>query len=117
LEAARGRLHDASVEIHPNFPEIYRKKVSELSRLLKDETTRIQAIEAVRSLIERIEVSPGKKRGECEVELTGALAAILDFTHKKTPAPRDAEGGTFLMVAGAGCQQYRTLTAFDLAAF
>jgi hypothetical protein len=35
------------VEIHPNFPEIYRKKVSELTCLLEDEVTRIQAIEAV----------------------------------------------------------------------
>ena len=32
------------VEIHPNFPELYRRKVGELSRLLADELERPRAV-------------------------------------------------------------------------
>jgi hypothetical protein len=43
---------------------------------------RVKAIEIIRSLIERIEVSQGKTRGECEVILTGLLVGILAFAQK-----------------------------------
>ena len=47
--------------------------------LLEDETTRTEAFDAIRSLIERIEIHAGEKRGQPDVILVGALAAILDF--------------------------------------
>src|SRR5262249_43484183 len=38
------------VEIHPNLPDIYRRKVSNLQEVLEDETARPQAGEIIRSL-------------------------------------------------------------------
>jgi len=90
------------VEIHPNLPDIYRRKVSNLQEVLEDETARPQAVEIIRSLIDRIEVRPGLPRGRCEVTLVGALAQILGFASQNTAGPTSsAHGGTFLMVAGA----------------
>ena len=53
-------------------------------------------VETIRSLVDRIEVSPGLERGRCEVIIVGALARI----HENTTAASAGDGGTFLMVAG-----------------
>ena len=103
LEAAiRAAPGERVVEIHPNYPDLYRQKVGELAGLLEDDSSRPQAMENIRALIEKIEVYPGKARGECGIVLTGALAEILAFSRKNTTAASDGDGGTFLMVAGAG---------------
>jgi site-specific DNA recombinase len=75
---------DMEIAIHPNLPDLYRRKVAKLQRVLDDETTRPQAIEIIRSLIDRIEVHPGHERGHCEVNIVGALAQILAFAQKTT---------------------------------
>jgi hypothetical protein len=89
------------IAIHPNLPDLYRRKVARLQRLLDDEAMRPQAVEIIRSLIDRIEVHPGQERGHCEVVIVGALAQILAFAQQKTTAASSGDGGTFLMVAGA----------------
>jgi len=61
-----------------------------------------------KELRKRIDVHPGEKRGECDVILVGALARILAFTQQKTNAASGGDGGTFLMVVGAGLVQERT---------
>jgi hypothetical protein len=91
-----------NVEVHPNLPDLYRKKVENLQGLLADETARPQAVEIIRSLIDRIDVHPGAERGRCEVIIVGALAHILAFTQQQTTAVPGGDDGTFLMVAGAG---------------
>jgi site-specific DNA recombinase len=88
------------VAIHPNFPDLYRKKVAKLHQALKHEATRSQVVETIRSLVDRIEVSPGLERGRCGVTIVGGLARILAFANEKKTAIGD--GGTFLMVAGVG---------------
>ncbi|MBC2837614.1 hypothetical protein H7F16_19005 [Gemmobacter straminiformis] len=93
-----------TIDIHPNLGELYRRKVQEMNRLLLDEATRPQAMEIIRSLVERIEVTPGATRGKATVTLYGALASILDFALGATHAKATADGGLCrsLMVAGAG---------------
>lgn len=44
-------------------------------------------MDSIRSLIERIEVSPGEKRGNPNVVLFGALASLLDFALPEKPPP------------------------------
>jgi hypothetical protein len=97
-----GRRTLINVEVHPNLPDLYRNKVENLQTLLADETARPQAVEIIRSLIERIDVHPGAERGRCEVIIVGALAHILAFTQQQTTAVPGGDDGTFLMVAGAG---------------
>ena len=99
----RPALPEDDVVLHPNLPELYRRKVGELGKLLEDETARPRAMEIIRSLIERIEVHPGQERGNCQVILVGGLAQILAFAQQKNTAASGAgDGGTFLMVAGVG---------------
>ena len=94
---------EAAVEVHPNMADLYRKKVMELQSLLSDDTSRPQAMELIRSMIERIEVHIGEERGKPNVILVGALAQILGFSQQKTTAaPGSGGDGRVLMVAGAG---------------
>ncbi len=104
LEAGLKHGHsEVTIDVQPNLAELYRRKVRELQKLLDDETARPQAMEIIRSLIERIDVYPTKERGQCDVVMVGALAQILAFAHQKmTAASSSGDDGTFLMVAGAG---------------
>ena len=99
LKAHQG---DLEIAIHPNLPDLYRRKVAKLQQALEDEATRPQVVEIIRSLIDRIEIHPGQQRGHCEVTLVGALAQILAFAQQKSTAASSGDGGTFLMVAGVG---------------
>src|SRR5262249_28593296 len=98
------KAHQAELKmaIHPNLPELYRRKVATLQETMEDETLQSTAVEIIRSLIARIEVYPRQERGQCEVILVGALAQILAFAQQKTTAASGGGGGTFLMVAGVG---------------
>ena len=88
---------------HPGMADLYRRKVGELQTLLMSAESRTQAMELIRSLIECIKVYPGKKRGNPDVTLIGALAQILAFGQTKTTTATSLEDdGRVLMVAGAG---------------
>jgi site-specific DNA recombinase len=99
LKAQPGR---GEITIHPNLPELYRRKVAALQEMLQDEMARPAVVEIVRSLIDRIEIHPGQRRGQCEILLVGALAQILAFAQQKSTAASSGNGGTYLMVAGRG---------------
>jgi len=94
--------NETAIEVHPNIAELYRKKVLELQTLLADETSRPQAMEIIRSMIDHIEVHAGEERGEAEVILVGALAQILTFTQQKKTVASNGSDGRVLMVAGVG---------------
>jgi site-specific DNA recombinase len=93
---------DTEIAIHPNLPELYRRKVAALQQALGDEATRPHAVELIRSLLDRVEVHPSQERGRCAVTIVGALAQLLAFAQQKTTAASPGDGGTFLMVAGGG---------------
>src|SRR4029078_4590292 len=95
------RPSNTVIAIHPNLPELYRRTINGLQQMMANESVRPQAMEAIRSLVDRIEIHPGEKRGQCDVLLVGALAHILDFAQKKGTAAPGGGGGTYLMVAGA----------------
>ena len=99
-------LEESSVEVHPNIGALYTKKVGELPGLLTDDTTRPQAMDIIRSLIDRVEVTEAADRGKPNVVLVGALAAILTFTQNNTAALMSEDGGRVLMVAGARNRRY-----------
>ena len=101
-------LEDSSVEVHPNIGELYTKKVRELPTLLADDTTRPQAMDIIRSLIDRVVVTEGVERGKPDVLLVGGLAAILAFAQNNTATLISENGGRVLMVAGARSHLYRT---------
>ncbi len=129
LEAELASINAAlpSVEIHPNMPDLSRRRVAALADLLEDEDTRPEAMEIIRSLIERIEVGPPDgEHGPCTVTLIGALASVLSFVADQQGQRLEKSGqqvrravrpgsttqesrprgsgflGTCLLVAGAG---------------
>lgn len=67
------------IEIHPNIAELYRRRAADLQALLTNDADRPQAMELIRSMIDRIEVSEGEKRGKPAIRLVGALAFTLEF--------------------------------------
>ena len=104
-----------NIEMHPNIGQLYQRKISEISHLLTDHASREEAISLIRSLIERIDITPGEKRGQPQVQLVGGLAAILEFAvakQQKTAIPSDSGFGRVFMVAGAGFVQDPTITVW-----
>ncbi|MBT3360855.1 MAG: recombinase family protein [Rhodospirillales bacterium] len=93
---------DQAIELHPNMADLYRKKVTELQSLLTDETTHPQAMDGIRSIVERVEVHAGAEPDQPQIILVGALAQILAFTHQNKTAASQRDGGRVLMVAGVG---------------
>ncbi len=94
--------------IHPNVSEIYARKVAELHRLLEDPATREEASEAIRALIDKVVLTP--VAGELQIDLHGALAAILGLCRdSKKPATEVRDGlEQVKLVAGARNHLYRT---------
>ncbi len=93
---------DATVpRIHPNVAEVYRQRVEDLRAQLADKTkaTTIEALEAMRALVERVEVHPPSAPGEGHrIELIGHLTAMLRAggaelpTNTKNPSSVGIEG-------------------------
>jgi site-specific DNA recombinase len=61
--------------LHPNMAEIYRRKVSDLATALGNMETRLEAAELIRTLVERVILTP--EDGQLGIQLRGALAGIL----------------------------------------
>ena len=82
--------------IHPNLAEVYRQRVERLHEALQDSTTRDEAFELTRSLVDEIRL---------RVELRGDLAGILALAaNRKKPDGLSAAGlaEQIKMVAGEG---------------
>ncbi len=109
LEEVQARLeqeisaepHEPQPLIHPNMSEIYRRRVENLHNLLIDPASKDEASEIIRSLIDRIVLSP--MNGELQIDLHGELAAILNLCQdSKKPAAEIRDGlEQIKLVAGA----------------
>ena len=85
-DAIRARLAAAPADvpdIHPNISEIYRRKVERLTHALSQPQERQEAADALRALIERIELTPGAKRGEVNAMLYGEFGRILEWIEQR----------------------------------
>jgi site-specific DNA recombinase len=71
-------------DVHPGIAEIYRRKVAQLVETLDDPDTRLDASSDIRSLIGKIILHPGEKRGQVHATLNGELMGILDFVNGKS---------------------------------
>ncbi len=100
------RLSAAAVDlpdIHPNISDVYRRRVARLAEALDHPGDRDAAAAAVRSLIDRIVLTPGAKRGEMDAVLHGDFGTILEWAGGGngsvcTPAPAMSVS----VVAGVG---------------
>jgi len=96
----RARREPERPLIHPNLAEAYRRKVAGLHEALADESTRAEAMERIRSLVDAIILVP--ENGVLRVEVQGELAAIfaLAAQGKKSGRTDRALAEQIKMVAG-----------------
>jgi site-specific DNA recombinase len=109
LEARRaaleGELEAApppAPRLHPNLAELYRQKVAALHAALADPVLGPEAMERIRSLIERVVLVP--EAGALRIDLEGQVGAILGLCADAQKPGRDvrALAEQLVMVAGAG---------------
>ncbi len=83
------RLAEAPIDVpdvHPGIAEIYKRKVARLTETLAEPETRLDASSDIRSLVGKIVLHPGERRGEVHATLHRSLMGILDFVNG-TPQP------------------------------
>ena len=85
--------------LHPGLADVYRRKVADLTAALNQDDLRMEAAEALRSLIEEIRLIP--QDGGLVIELVGALAGILALGNEQRPRPFGS-GASLTLVAGVG---------------
>ncbi|RDD60498.1 recombinase family protein [Ferruginivarius sediminum] len=91
------------VPLHPNLPELYRRKVAELETALKDDATKAEAVEILRSMVDHIAIHPRRTANTgVDIELHGQLAAIINTARPENSRPGRAR--TVLVVAGEGLE-------------
>ena len=104
------QTEDDKIIVHPNIGELYARKIGGLKSLIQNDNTKHQATEIIRSLIEKIVVSPTGQRGKSNVVLHGALASILSYANDTAQSSvLSSSVGRVLLVAGAGFTQTPTI--------
>ncbi len=92
------------LRIHPNLPVLYRRKVESLQEALSETATQVEAGEIIRSLIDRIELTPDGDT--LAIKLYGDLAQIIAFSETRADEQKgpvsDETGPILSVVAGRG---------------
>ena len=84
--------------LHPNLAQLYRDKVDRLTEALNEDSSRSEAAESIRTLIEEVRLVP--HAGSLKIELYGELAALINLANEH---PRSKDTGVQVtMVAGVG---------------
>ncbi|TCP38015.1 recombinase family protein [Rhodovulum marinum] len=117
LEARKAELASLLSDAPPDMPDrlpsaaaLYARKVENLAEALSRPEEQQEAAEALRMLIEKIELIPGPKRGEIDARLYGDLGTILNWIEHqpvdgsgKTNTPGGRRAGVLVsVVAGVG---------------
>ena len=97
---------DLAVLLHPKLPDLYRRKVAELESVLSG-PDREEAMELIRSMIDRVDLLPRSGGSGVDAVLHGDLAAILAAcsgaqSTSKRPAAGERSGRQLSVVAGTG---------------
>ena len=88
-------------DIHPNLPELYKRRVGDLHKVLTSNAAdRDAAAEILRSLITQIVVRPGKRRGETIITVAGSIPAILDFAGNQPKGARPKQSVAMVVPRG-----------------
>ncbi len=114
LEARKSELEQFLAEadeppplLHPSMALQYRKRVQQLYDALQnaDEGKRIEAVDTLRSLVDRIILTPVD--GKMEIDVQGDLAGILTISVQSKNPTSGAGSSQVKMVAGACNYRYR----------
>jgi hypothetical protein len=120
VELARESEPEQLIKLHPNLPELYRRRVETLEEALGEPEGASAAAGALRSLIDAVVFYPEDGRGKYRLELRGDLAAFLYLTDGDAQKAR-AISGTGLVCSDvrsslvAGARNHRELTTLSAA--
>ncbi len=108
LEELEARLQDidaavlatppSPVRLHPNLAELYKRKVATLAETLTNPEIRVQAVDSVRVLIDRVTLNDSPEG--LTIELEGALSAMISAAQPEA-APL-MKSSSVKVVAGTG---------------
>ena len=84
----------------PNLAELYREKVTELHAALGDPELRTEALDLIRSLIERVEFYPAEDG--FQIELVGEIANMVRLSVGPQSLGSTVERSSVKVVAGIG---------------
>ena len=111
LERQKVELDDAlreapippDLHLHPSLSQVYADKVAHLEEALDDPEARAEAMEVIRSMIDRIELTPVEDglRAELHGDLAEIVAACETVDGKKELPGNIIPGCQFSVVAGA----------------
>ena len=103
LEALLDGSEEEQVLLHPGMGVFYRQQVASLAEALNAEENRAEAAEIIRSLVDRIIMTPNDK-GQLEIDLHGDLAGILSMAANKDKPLEECDPAVqqVKMVAGVG---------------
>jgi site-specific DNA recombinase len=68
---------ESVVTLHPRLAELYRARVEDLIAQLAIPERRVESMPVIRSLVDRIVLTPAKKGRGCDVRLEGRLTGLL----------------------------------------
>jgi site-specific DNA recombinase len=91
------------VRLHPNLAQLYRRKVERLQDAISEPNIRDEAIQVLRSLLERVAIAPAETG--FEVEIVGEIAQMIEFSledKKKGPVLSERMARSVKVVAGTG---------------
>ena len=93
LEAQLAQGEDVKVVMHPSMADHYRERVANLREALAKEGCQAEAAEIMRTLIDKIELTPVCRDGKATLSITlhGDLAGILGLA-AKARGPLNASG-------------------------
>ena len=99
---------DVTVLVHPNVPELYRRKVTELEQLLEHWQERDEARALIRSMIDRVVLAP-RASGGLGATLFGELGAILAICAAAAGRPGIAADAASQLSVVAGTRNHLDL--------
>jgi len=83
LQEVLASRRPAPPRLHPKLAQVYKAKVADLHTALNEPSTRTEAAEILRTLIEAVRLVP--EDGHLAIELVGDLAAILTLGRGHDP--------------------------------
>ena len=82
LEEILENVEEAPILFHPNMADRYHQEVSQLINALNNDQHRDEAAELIRSLVDKIVLTPTQDVSGLDVDLIGDLAGILSIATK-----------------------------------
>lgn len=87
------------VALHPNIAEDYRRNVRALAQAVADPDMQLEAVPAIRALIESVTLTPAREGRGCDIKVAGRLEQLIALATGRPVRSGDVPEGTVKMVA------------------